>query len=104
MIEFRAQLQDYSNYLQLYAKETKDGESFAVTCKGLAFTLVSPERRNLIWPTFLELPLDTDAGQSLFNALWQVGFRPHKGESGIAHVEALKFHLEDMRKLVFKNK
>lgn len=41
--------------------------------------------------------------QSLFNELWQAGFRPNDGTGNSGHVEALKYHLEDMRKLVFKN-
>lgn len=39
--------------------------------------------------------------QSLFNELWRAGFRPNDGTGNSGHVEALKYHLEDMRKLVF---
>lgn len=40
---------------------------------------------------------DYDA-QSLLQALWDAGLRPNNGESTVAHVDALKKHLEDMRK------
>lgn len=40
--------------------------------------------------------------QSLFNQLWMSGFRPKDGTGNGGHIEALKYHLEDMRKLVFK--
>lgn len=48
------------------------------------------------------LQLMDDEAQSLLQALWNAGYRPNNGESTIAHVESLKYHLEDMRKLVFK--
>lgn len=40
--------------------------------------------------------------QALFNKLWQAGFRPKDGTGNSGHVAALQYHLEDMRKLVFK--
>lgn len=39
--------------------------------------------------------------QELFNQLWQQGYRPKDGTGNGGHVEAIKYHLEDMRKLVF---
>lgn len=39
--------------------------------------------------------------QELFNELWQLGFRPKDGTGNGGHIQALKDHLEDMRKLVF---
>lgn len=50
------------------------------------------------------LTFEMDLVQSLFNALWNIGIRPsepqrdHGGE-----LAALRFHLEDMRRLVFKD-
>lgn len=41
--------------------------------------------------------------QALFNQLWQMGYRPKDGTGNGGHVEAIKYHLEDMRKLVFKS-
>lgn len=40
--------------------------------------------------------------QSLFNKMWAEGFRPADGTGNSGHTEAVKYHLEDMRKLVFK--
>jgi hypothetical protein len=48
--------------------------------------------------------LDPDDAQRLFEALWQAGLRPSKVESAEGELAATKFHLEDMRKLVFKGK
>ena len=52
-------------------------------------------------PTF---SLQRSAIQALFNKLWDDGFRPTDGTGNSGHVEALKYHLEDMRKLVFEKK
>lgn len=46
--------------------------------------------------------LSRAAVQGLFDQIWQDGFRPKDGEGSGGHVAALKYHLEDMRSLVFK--
>jgi hypothetical protein len=52
----------------------------------------------IIYPT---ARMSRNAMQGLFNELWKAGFRPKDGTGNSGHVEALKYHLEDMRKLVF---
>ena len=47
------------------------------------------------------LHLSCTEAQQLLNELWAVGYRPRDGAGTLAHVEAQKAHLEDMRKLVF---
>jgi glycine cleavage system aminomethyltransferase T len=54
---------------------------------------------SLIHPT-LRLPLD--AAQRLMDELWQAGVKPSQSIGSTGQVEAIKYHLEDMRKLVFK--
>jgi len=44
------------------------------------------------------MALDEDDAQALLQVLWNAGLRPNNGESTVAHVGALKQHLEDMRK------
>jgi len=39
--------------------------------------------------------------QNIMNELWKCGIRPHDGNGSSANVDAIKYHLEDMRKLVF---
>jgi hypothetical protein len=100
VIEFFAERPIWNDSLELYAKEQYDGQVFALVCNG-----IEKKERNLHtpWPRFFEqTSLSSEAGQSLFDALWKCGYRPNKGESSLAHVDALKYHLEDMRKLVFK--
>lgn len=50
------------------------------------------------------LPLTADDAQQLMNELWRVGMRPRDGAGSLAHVEATRAHLEDLRKLVFEVK
>lgn len=42
--------------------------------------------------------------QVIFDQLWAAGYRPNDGTGNTGHVEALKYHLEDMRSLVFERK
>jgi len=44
--------------------------------------------------------LTDEQAQKLLQALWEAGLRPNNGESSLAHVEAMKYHLEDLRRLV----
>lgn len=58
-----------------------------------------PDAQGKAMQAFTTLP--KDMVQELFNDLWHMGFRPKDGTGNSGHVEALKYHLEDMRKLVF---
>lgn len=41
--------------------------------------------------------------QQLFDLLWKEGYRPADGTGNAGHTQALGNHLEDMRRLVFKD-
>lgn len=99
MIEFHAERPVWSDSLDLYARQQINGKTQFLVADGIKAVEIE---QGLMAPKFLELTLLSDGAQSLFDALWRVGFRPNKGESSAAHVEALKYHLEDMRALVFK--
>jgi hypothetical protein len=47
------------------------------------------------------LRLTPDEAQQLMDGFWRAGFRPRDGAGSLAHVDAQKAHLEDMRRLVF---
>lgn len=47
--------------------------------------------------------LPRDAAQTLFEQLWLIGFRPREGYGTHGQVGAMKDHLEDMRRLVFRS-
>lgn len=46
--------------------------------------------------------LDMDMAQQLMNELWVCGLRPSKGVSSTGQIEALHSHLDDLRKIAFK--
>lgn len=50
------------------------------------------------------LHLQPEDAQQLFDELWRAGFRSSEQTSKESALEATKFHLEDMRKLVFENR
>ena len=59
-------------------------------------------------PDSLEVPsamnLSMDMAQELMDSLWECGVRPKEGQGSAGQMESVKYHLEDMRKLVFKGK
>jgi hypothetical protein len=48
------------------------------------------------------LTLQRDTVQNIFNQMWSLGFRPKDGTGNSGHMDAMKNHLEDMRRLVFR--
>lgn len=75
----------------------KAESGFAVA---MPLTMQVIEPGSLIEPT-LRLPLG--AAQRLMDELWQAGVKPSQSIGSAGQVEAIKYHLEDMRKLVFKD-
>ena len=54
--------------------------------------------------TIIERPtltLKPDDAQQIINELWRIGYRPKDGSGAVAHTEAMKAHLDDMRKIAF---
>lgn len=47
------------------------------------------------------LTLEEDQAQELMDALWKGGLRPTKGRGSVGQLDAVKEHLDDMRKIVF---
>jgi hypothetical protein len=45
--------------------------------------------------------LDKDACQQMMDELWNLGFRPERGEMSVGQVAATNAHLQDMRTLAF---
>lgn len=50
------------------------------------------------------LALNLAQAQELIDSLWQCGIRPSEGTGSAGQLAAVQYHLEDMRKLVFKSK
>jgi hypothetical protein len=92
-MKFRADRPVWSDACVLYARDERFGKVHALTAE---VTKAEVDEGD-VWPSFVTLP--DGSGQSLFQALWDASYRPNNGESSMAHVDALKYHLEDMRKL-----
>lgn len=91
---------EYQLYTDSYALRLVDKQGDSVMH---AATSIVMEKRD---PGMYVDPFITMSGeemQSLFNTLWSQGFRPKDGTGNSGHIEAMKYHLEDMRKLVFKD-
>ena len=99
MTEFRVERPIWNDCVDIYARTESDGKPAALVADGIKIVPVTREKP---WPRFISLPLFMADAQSLFDALWQAGFRPNNGESSQAHVNAMNAHLQDMRKLVFR--
>ena len=50
------------------------------------------------------LDLTKDELQKWMDELWTLGIRPSNGSGDGNAIEAIRYHLQDMRKLVFKDK
>ena len=48
--------------------------------------------------------LEPLAVQQLMDDLWRCGFRPSEGTGSAGQLASVKYHLEDMRKLVFEKR
>jgi hypothetical protein len=103
MIEFKVQRQIFSGRTVIYARQYINQEYLAVITSGVE---VKKMAVGVEWPPFVGLDsIASDcAAQSLFQSLWDAGFRPNNGESSLAHVNALRAHLEDMRSLALTPK
>ena len=99
-MKFVVRREPWAGTTDLYARVELNGVSHAVLCADPVIKKVDPGET---WPRFLSLDdmFGGNTAQSLFDALWEAGYRPHNGESSQAHVDALKYHLEDMRRLAF---
>lgn len=65
----------------------------------LPVTMVGVTPGEIVQPT-IRLPFE--AAQTMMDELWQAGCRPSQGVGSVGQLESTKYHLEDMRRLVFK--
>jgi len=81
--------------------ENDDGARFIAEQTELAFTTF--EDGAYLKPTFIfSRRIGEEFLSGLASALVKAGYRPEELKAGQAEVEALRYHLEDMRSLVFK--
>lgn len=98
MLIFKAQRSDYFSQCDIAILEDSDGTIKAL--QPLAFKYIEHIEGSMLESS---LRLKEQEGQRLFDALWQAGYRPKVLGDQDKQVEAVKYHLEDMRRLVFES-
>ncbi len=93
-LEIRFHDSPWSDCYEIAFFSKENGKSYV----GSPLEMKAIKRGEIVTPT---ARLGSVAMQGLFNEMWRAGFRPKDGTGNSGHVEALKYHLEDMRKLVF---
>ena len=71
------------------------------TGKAMAIVDVKTEEVEEYSPVPPLVRLSHDEAQELVNSLWEAGYRPSQDAGSSGQLSAVKYHLEDMRKLVF---
>lgn len=66
-----------------------------------SFQLVPVGEAQPVPPLFV-FPENDSAAQELMDDLWACGVRPTEGRGSAGQLDAVRHHLEDMRKLVFE--
>lgn len=95
---FRAQILDYANTIQIAWFKHCDKTYCAER------TIAKFREIDESGPVEPFLELNRDGAQSLIDALYEVGFRPTHAKPQDATISSIKYHLEDMRRLVFERK
>lgn len=94
--KFAAQREIWSDAISLRIGVKQEDGGFAVA-EPLTMRVIDP---GLMVQPCVSIPFY--AAQSLMDELWQAGCRPSQSVGTVGQLEAVKYHLEDMRKLVFK--
>jgi hypothetical protein len=96
-MEFRITRQDWCYGwdfdLRIFDKEQ---QAYATS---IVMTTIDANRAIKIDPVCV---LHKEEAINLMDALWNLGIRPSSGAGDANTLEATKYHLEDLRKLVFK--
>lgn len=94
---FRAQRYDFNREVHLAIFDaSSDGKRIFVAEEHIPVLKLSEDGTGNAW-----LKLKPETAQSLMDALYSIGFRPSEAKPQDATIESIKYHLEDMRKLVF---
>lgn len=85
----------YGSLALVFGRELPDGD--IEVAKPL---IMERTKRGLVTEPCVRL--EQNEAQQLFDLLWREGYRPKDGTGNTSHIEAIKYHLEDMRKLALK--
>jgi hypothetical protein len=98
MIEVRAQMSMWSFAPRLLILDHEKG-------KAKAARLIFEDIRDGECLDEYAFSLDSsEVAQQLMDDLWRCGLRPSEGTGSAGALAAVKYHLEDMRKIVFERK
>lgn len=101
-MKFRAAVVDYQNSVQILACELDAGGNVFKTVKPVELVQTPEENfgRLILEPT---MQLKLSEAQSLLDALLDAGMRPTNLSNPSGEIQRINDHLQDMRKLVFKD-
>ncbi len=68
--------------------------------KEIIMEAITEKNQHLAWGPLVQIT--KEEAQLWLDELWALGIRPTDGDGSIGAIGAIKYHLEDMRKLVFK--
>ncbi len=95
----RAEKQPWNDGISLHLFERLPDGNISLLA-GLQFETISPAEA--VYPgEAINLPYEV--AQQLIDSLWDCGLRPSEGTGSAGAMAATQKHLEDMRRLVFKN-
>lgn len=98
MIKVRASLQDgWSRDIELWVADFRDNKLF-----GVLSDIIMENNPDVGVIRSTPIKISMENAQSLMDELWQCGIRPSEGTGSAGALAATQKHLEDMRKLVFK--
>ena len=94
--EFRVQLVDFETEIQVFFRKTNsDGKRYTVK-------VIETEEVEQGRPIQPFTSIDHKAAQVLMDDLWSCGIRPTEGRGSAGALTATEKHLNDMRKIAFK--
>jgi hypothetical protein len=98
---FRANAIDYGNRVELLLSKEDGNGNLSYVKSPMFEAVIQRDDEYIAEPT---LRFSRDVARSLMDALWYAGVRPTIDSAGESTALAsTKYHLEDMRKLVFKD-
>jgi len=94
-IIIRARMTDFLDQVNLYVGYL-DEQNHSNYAKPLEYELMTEPFH--VDPT---VTISRENAQFLMDEFWKIGFRPTEGTGSAGALDAVKYHLEDMRRLVF---
>lgn len=98
-LRFRAAIRDFNNSVDVLAVIEDAAGHIYKFAKLAPLEMVENDDRHIKDPTF---SFNREEAQSLLDALWKEGLRPTDHADPSGEIQRISDHLQDMRRLVFK--